>query len=205
MADKPDKVVFLPAREKDWDWAQVQFETTKYSAADIGVMIGVSATAVISRASRYGWTRDKGNLVAKMTAEMVLANRVRESEHRAERMAIIERVNAEMQAGVLSSHRKDIGTARNICSKLFDELGDPATESDMDLHDKSRILSKLADSMKTLILLERQAYGIQGIFEDTERPPPAPAEQQQVDSVMSKFAAVLAKNMGAVEVVENDT
>ena len=74
----------------------------------------------------------------------------------------------------------------------------------VDPADKVKTLSKLTDSMKTLILLERQAFGIQGVFEDTEKPPPSPTEQQQVDAVMSKFAAVLAKKMGAVEVVQND-
>jgi len=58
-----------------------------------------------------------------------------------------------------------------------------------------------------LIALERQAYGIQGVFEDVEE-----ANQQssaptaaQTDAVLSKFAAVLAKKMGAVEVVSSDS
>jgi len=42
------------------------------------------------------------------------------------------------------------------------------------------------------------------VFEDLVKPPPTPTEQGQVDAVMSKFAAVLAKRMGGVEVVSND-
>jgi hypothetical protein len=43
------------------------------------------------------------------------------------------------------------------------------------------------------------------VFEDTAQPAPTAPEQQATDAVLSKFAAVLAKNMGAVEVVDNDT
>ena len=197
-----DKAVLIPARENDWDWAQVQYETTSRPVQDIAANIGVPATSIISRASRNGWTRDKGKLVAKMTAEMIIANRVRESEQRQEKLAVIERVNVEMQARVLTEHRKDIQKARNMCVTFMGEL--ESNEDEMDLEGKTKVLSKLADAMKTLILLERQAFGIQGVFEDTEKPPPSPTEQQQVDAVMSKFAAVLAKKMGAVEVVQND-
>ena len=197
-----DKAVLIPARENDWDWAQVQYETTERSVTDIATNIGVPPTSLISRASRNGWTRDKGKLVAKMTAEMVIANRVRESEHRQEKLAVIERVNVEMQARVLTEHRKDIQKARSMCVSFMGEL--EGNEDALDLEGKTKVLSKLADAMKTLILLERQAFGIQSVFEDTEKPPPSPTEQQQVDAVMSKFAAVLAKKMGAVEVVQND-
>lgn len=198
-----DKAVLIPARENDWDWAQVQYETTDRSVTDIATNIGVPPTSLISRASRNGWTRDKGKLVAKMTAEMVIANRVRESEHRQEKLAVIERVNVEMQARVLTEHRKDIQKARSMCVSFMGEL--EGNEDALDLEGKTKVLSKLADAMKTLILLERQAFGIQSVFEDTEKPPPSPTEQQQVDAVMSKFAAVLAKKMGAVEVVQNDS
>lgn len=193
----------------DWDWAQVQYETTDRPTTDIAVNIGVTPTALIARASNRGWTRNKGALVAKMTAELVLANRERLAEEKERKLQVIERVNAEMQASVLSTHRKDIKQARDICSTLIGELS-TATPADDDtstleaLDTKSRVLGRLADSMKTLMLLERQAYGIQGVFEDLDKPPPTPTEQGQVDAVMSKFAAVLAKRMGGVEVVPSD-
>lgn len=202
------KAVFIPARHLDWDWAQVQYETTDKPTVDIATEIGVTPTLLISKASNKGWTRNKGNLVAKMTAEMVIANRERLAEVQERKLAVIERVNAEMQASVLSTHRKDIKQARDICSTLIGDLVTVTPSEDDDplatLDTKSRVLGRLADSMKTLMLLERQAYGIQGVFEDLDKPPPTPTEQGQVDAVMSKFAAVLAKRMGAVEVVAND-
>ena len=202
------KAVFIPARHNDWDWAQVQYETTDKPTVDIATEIGVTPTALISRASNRGWTRNKGQLVAKMTADMVLASRERMAEEKERKLAIIERVNVEMQANVLSTHRKDIKQARNICSNLFDELSVATPAEDVDplsaLDSKSRVLARLADSMKTLMLLERQAYGIAGVFEDLDKPPPTPTEQGQVDAVMTKFAAVLAKRMGGVEVVASD-
>ena len=80
------------ARYKDWDWAQAQFENTNRSAASIARDIGVSHTAVLSRASRYSWTRDKGKQVVKELAKIIDATRVTQLEiKRAEREAI-ERV-----------------------------------------------------------------------------------------------------------------
>lgn len=192
----------LPARAQDWDWAQHQYETTDTAATELARQIGVTPTALVARASRNGWTRNKGKLVAQLTAEMVLAARARASEQRVERMEVIERVNAEMQAQVLATHRTDIKEARTLCTALFKDLRE---DVDLDLEGKSNVLRRLADSMKTLLLLERQAYGIQGVFEDTEKPSTAPvAEAATTDAVMQKFAAVLAKRMGAVEVVQND-
>lgn len=197
-----NKAVPIPGRERDWDWAQVQYETTDHSTTDIAIMIGVPATTLVSRASRSGWTRDKGKLVAQMTADMVLAARAKESELRAREREAIERVNVQMQAEVLTRHRTDIRTARGMCTRFFTELGQ---DGDLDLDAKSRVLGRLTESMKTLLLLERQAYGISGVFEDVEKDAAAaPAPAATVDAVMSKFAAVLAKRMGAVEVVEND-
>lgn len=201
-AAKKTKAVLLPAREGDWDWAQVQYETTDKSTTDIAAEIGVTPTSLISRASRQGWTRDKGKLVAQMTAELVIANRERAASKRAADLEVIERVNAQMQAEVLTTHRADIRAARSMCTRFFGELGQAA---ELDLDEKSTILKRLSESMKTLVLLERQAFGIQGVFEDTEKPAaPTPLEATATDAVMSKFAAVLAKRMGAVEVVDND-
>lgn len=185
----------------DWDWAQAQYEGTDMPVQDIARAVGCSHTELVSRASRAGWTRNKGKLVAQMTAEMILANRERQAEKKLKEFEVIERVNAEMQARVLSTHRTDIKAARNICTRLFNDL---QHEAEADLDTRSRILARLSDSMKTLLLLERQAYGISGVFEDVDKPPATTATPTQADAVLAKFAAVLAKNMGAVEVVDND-
>lgn len=197
------KPMLIPAREGDWDWAQVQYESTDKPAATIAVEIGVTATSLIGRASREGWTRDKGKLVARMTAEMVLANRERQAEAKTRELEVIERVNAQMQAQVLSTHRTDIARARQACNGMWAEL--TANADDLDLDARSNVLRRLADSMKVLMLLERQAYGIQGVFEDVEKQTDTTPAPSVTDAVLGKFAAVLAKRMGAVEVVENDT
>jgi hypothetical protein len=108
----------------------------------------------------------------------------------------IERVNIQMQADVLVRHRTDIQKARSLCMKLFVDLGDNTPE---DLNESATILKKLADSMKTLILLERQAYGIQMALEDPEKPPEKPtADSSATDKVMERFAAILGKVDAAI-------
>jgi hypothetical protein len=193
--------IFIPSRKEDWDWARIQYEHTEKTATDIATEIGVSATVLLGRASRGQWQRSAGAAVARAKAELIIA----EESKKIAKFEVLERVNAQMQAQVLKEHRKDIGAARNICTRLFTELGTAVGDEDTALEQKAKVLGRLAETMKTLILLERQAFGITGVFEEPEQlPQAAQPTPQAADLVMQKFAAVLAKRMGAVEVVSGD-
>ena len=51
------------------------------------------------------------------------------------------------------------------------------------------------DIAKEVIQLERQAYGIQGAIEDTEKPQESGVpESAAMDAVLQRFAAVLGKS-----------
>lgn len=197
--------VFQPGRERDYEWAQVQYETTDKSLGYIAAEIGVPAPQLASMASRRGWTRATGQ---RFNAHLAIAEQqLAHVEQQRVRMEVIERVNVQMQSDVLARHRKDIATTRDACSALLLELTAGTPDEDIGLEAKSRVLSRLADTLKTLVLLERQAYGIQGVFEDIEKPPGPDADTAAAaaaDVVLSKFASVLARNMGAVEVIDHD-
>jgi hypothetical protein len=181
-----------PGRDGDWTWAQVQFETTSKSADEIASAIGVTATMVISRASRYQWTRNHRSTSVNQTAELLLAAKVSKADELRLRYEAVEKVNTAMQAEVLSIHRTDIRAARASCTTLWQELKDDSLEEHpLSLDDKSRIIQRLSTSMKTLILLERQAYGISTVIEDPEAPQDKTVSANALDMVLSKFAAVL--------------
>jgi hypothetical protein len=181
-----------PGREGDWTWAQVQYETTSKSADEIGAAIGATATSIISRASRYQWTRNHRSTSVNQTADLLLAAKVSKADELRIRYEAIEKVNVAMQAEVLSVHRQDIKSARNACTSLWSELKeDHLNEDPLSLDDKSRIIQRLTTSMKTLIQLERQAFGISTVIEDPEAPQEKTVSANALDMVLSKFAAVL--------------
>lgn len=186
----------LPNRENDWDWARHRYETSDLSCDQIGTEIGVSATSIVSKASRQGWTRNRRENSIERSAELVLAQKLSREEEIRIRFEAVEKVNTAMQAELLQRHRHDINHAKAICLDLFNDLkesrADVDPETRMGLMDTSMVMQRLANSMKTFILLERQAYGIAGVIEDPE----VPRQQQTVpvavlDSVMDKFAKVL--------------
>ena len=197
------KAVFIPIRAKDWAYAQIQYETTDRPIKDIGIEIGVTDMAVIDRASRYRWTRGKDKEGINQAAQLILAER----DEKKQRLEVIERVNVEMQAKVLSEHRKDISRARSITNTLFTELKTALVTSEDDeedgipLHAKAKILKSLTESLKNLVLLERQAFGISGAIEDptdgklTETTP----ADHALASALNKFASVLGRVKSEVD------
>lgn len=177
-------------------WAQVQYETTSRSCDDIGKDIGETGTSVISRASRLGWTRGKKASAVERSAELVLATKINREEEIRLRYEAVEKVNVAMQAEVLAAHRKDIRSAKKVCLELFSDLNEARADVDpetrMGLMDTSMVMGRLAGALKTLVLLERQAYGIQGAIEDPETPKVQESiPVSALDTVLTKFAKVM--------------
>jgi hypothetical protein len=181
---------------------------------DIAKDIGESDANVATRAQRRGWVRDptaKQRMI-QLRDEKVLA------ETEAARSEVIA-VTAQMQSTILIGHRKDIARARRLVGLLldelcqvtenvavFEELGEILREPDDRGRDKRndvyrRVLSMtervsslntLATALKTLVLLERQTFGIEGLIEDPEATRPTEAVVKGLDKIMDRFDQVLA-------------
>ena len=189
-------------QDGNWNYAQIQYETTNKSVSQIAKECGLRVTQVISRASRDGWTRDKLQTVADAAANLLVAQKVAKDARRAAELEAIERVNVAMQAELLVRHRRDIRNAQNICNGMFDELT-TADPEDLDLPTRANVLVKLANSMKVFVLLERQAYGVQTALQEPETPvqtDTTPADAA-LEALLNKFASVLEKDMGPAQVV----
>ena len=186
----------MPTTPVDWAAAKQMFEETSASADVIAHAVGATPTGVISYASSHGWTRDRTNSTVKLTADLAS----KELAVRQLASVQIAKVNLEMRANALKGHRDDIDKARKLSMGMFEEL----RTSELDLDERSTILKRLSDSMKTFILLERQAFGIVGAIEDPEKPQEvATPEGTALDLIMNKFASVLQKSAKAeaVEVI----
>ena len=199
MVTPANRAVFIPGRKHDWDWAKLQWETTDKSAPTIAIEIGCNPATLISRASSGGWLRgDPAQRTAEAAARLLLAERDAKNDRRRQELEAIERVNVAMQAEVLSTHRKDIKAARTICTKLLAQLvdarsmdADPASLEE--LASKSTVMLKLSNSLKNVILLERQALGISTTLMDPETEDAAARtpEAAALDLLVNKFASVL--------------
>lgn len=207
----------LVDHQQDWVYAQAQYEANIKSVPLIAKEIGVGPTAIYARASTHGWTRNlearaQLDIELRIAAEAETAKAVSVERERA------TRVNAEMQARVLVTHRHDIGRAREITQRLWEQVQDildsqPALEAlgqalrDENARGQDRendayhavialpglvdMVKKLSDAQKTQFQLERQAFGIVGALEDPEVTVPTGVGTSDIDKILGKFDLVL--------------
>lgn len=192
----------MAAHAKDVDWISVgrDYRAGILTDVAIGKTYGISHTAVQKRAKAENWTRDLSKRIdaareAKVARAMVAAKVA------AQRAATDEQVveaNAEMQAGIILAHRKDIGALKRTIVGMAGELGslsnrelqdalelvlDEKTEQASDayraalnkafaaalaLGGRSSSGKNLVASLGILIDKERQAYGIDKAGSDSQ-------------------------------------
>ena len=173
----------------DWESVEIQYRAGIRSLKDIGREFDVSDAAIVKRAKRDGWTRDlRAKIHAKaeskvseslVSAEVSAQTKVRERE-------VIE-ANAVAVADVRLAHRRDIRRSRSLANKLleelegltdnrelFEQLGELMHSPDdkgmdrlndlyrkvVELPNRTKVMKDLAETLKTLIALERQAYNL---------------------------------------------
>jgi hypothetical protein len=177
---------FIMAQEKkapDWERIEVDYRAGLLSVREIAASQGITEGAVRKRAKRDDWQRDLQPKIKAKADDLVRKAEVR-TPVRTEREVVD--ANAQVIADVRLSHRTDIARARTLAMKLLDELeiqtdnidlldqleaalagGDDSPDGLMRVFQRvtstsGRIDSakKLAEAMKVLITMEREAYGI---------------------------------------------
>lgn len=193
----------------DWERIEADYRAGVLSVREIASAHGVSHTAINKRASKDGWERDlSAKIKAKADALVSKAEVSKEvSKAKAETDKVIVEANAEAIARVRLSHRSDISRSRRLAMalleelevatgsiELFQELGDFLRSDDEKGADKrndvyQRVISsvgridsmkKLSDTLKTLVGLEREAYGIAAAGEDDLNKPAAYTKVERV-------------------------
>ena len=183
----------------DWERIEQLYRAGILSVREIGAACGVSHTAVNKRAKAHGWDRDlQAKIKAKADALVSKAEVSKQvsSEALATERAIVD-ANAKVIADIRIAHRTDIGRSRELANKLLDELEDITDErgtlreliaqlkesDDVDtamlelaskmssLPSRTKTMKELAETLKHLILLERQAYGMDQAPEEEDKVP----------------------------------
>lgn len=205
----------------DWEAIESAYRAGLLSVREIASQHGITHGAINKRAKRDGWERDL-NAKIKAKADALVSkrevSRVVSTEAATNERILIE-ANAEVIANVRMEHRGDIRRARELTNLLFDELsaecadvaaleklGDLMFDPDDKGRDRlneiyqkvismpSRVksLKDLSDSLKNLIGLERQAYGIT----DVEKlPDPDDIKESDLNTIARRLAFILTKAM----------
>ncbi|WP_315384749.1 hypothetical protein [Microvirgula aerodenitrificans] len=173
----------------DWERIESDYRAGILSLREIAAEHGITEGAVRKRAKRDAWVRDLSEKIQRRADDLVRRAEVRSevrTESRTEERVLIES-GAEAIAAVKLSHRRDIQRSRTLAMKLldeleaqtdstalFDELAELMRESDENgrdrMHDlyqkvislptRTKTMKDLADTLKTLVGLERDSYGI---------------------------------------------
>lgn len=150
-----------PAKSVDWERIETDYRLGLRPLRQIAESFGVTEGAIRKRAKRDDWTRDLSGKVRAKADDLVRKSEVRKEVRTAGKAdeRIIVEANASVIAQVKIRHRSHVKRAMSVHDKLLSELeaqkpGDVAFATRIDSH------RKLVDAFRTLVGIEREAYGI---------------------------------------------
>lgn len=179
----------------DWDAIAPHYRAGIRSLKDIGTEFEVSDAAIIKHARLNGWDRNlKAKIQARADAKVSAATVSAEVSAQTKLTeAVRVEVESEVQARIRLGQRKDITRSRTLCMNLLGELesqtgnlpelqalGEMLRAPDdtgadklndiyravISLPERTKTMKALAESLKTLIGLEREAFGIEAAAPD---------------------------------------
>lgn len=215
-----------PRTAADWERIELDYRAGIKTLRQIGEEHGITHGAINKRAKRDGWERDLSQKIhAKaeaLVSKAAVSNEVSKESRAAEKQVI--EVNAQAVATVRLGQREDVQRARRLCMSLLQEL-EQQTENVPELHElgellrsedergqdkrndiylaviglpeRTKTMKALAEAMRVLIALERQAYGIKEEGELEAGSIGGGRELTDAERAV-RLARVLASNPGAL-------
>jgi hypothetical protein len=176
-------------RQPDWERIEADYRVGARSVREIATEHGISHTAIQKRAKEHHWVRNlKDKVKAKadaLVAKALVANDVARETTATEQETVD--LEAQVQARIRIAHRADITRMRNLvlvllaeCEaesgdpELFENLGDILRNPDekgqdrlneayrkaIGLPQRIKGVKELADALRVLVAMEREAYGL---------------------------------------------
>ena len=174
----------IPKVPLDWESIEREYRAGQLSVVEVGRIHGCSHPAILKRAKRDGWTR---NLAAKVREAVTAKLVTSEVTGAAGQRETIEAAAARV-VQIVREHRKDIGSGRSIVRNLFAELAEASERHDeleddivaetadearagrrtamlraVSLSTRAGVAFTLSSAMKNLVVLERAAFGLEGV------------------------------------------
>lgn len=161
----------MAGTRKQIDWEKIEFDYRAgvKSLREIGDLYGCTEGAIRKRAKIDKWTRDLSARIEAAVRNKLVREEVRKAERDANQASEKEIIESNAQAilKVRLEHRSDISRAKGLVSKLFGEVessvfveGQNPPAETLTLPQRVDCVRKLTDSAKTLIAMEREAWGI---------------------------------------------
>lgn len=164
----------MARRVIDWEAVEMQYRAGLRSLKDIGKEFGVSDAGIIKRAKVHGWDRDLSAKIKAKADAKVSALQVSAEVSAKRRATEAEVVNASAQAIVIvkMAHRADITRQRRLVNSLMTELeavtDNPelfATLGELMESPDERGVDKLKDAYKRVISMSQRITGIKTLAE----------------------------------------
>ncbi len=174
-------------KQIDWDLIERDWRAGIKTKSQMSAEHGVSRQAIDKHFEKRGITRNLADQIRDKAASMVARAIVEAAPLSPATEREIVDANATMQSEIILAHRADIRRTRRIAMKLMDELeiqtdnaelleqlrdalDDPenkgmqkrleAFDKLMSLGSRAGTMRTLAETMRTLIGMERQAFGL---------------------------------------------
>jgi|JI10StandDraft_1071094.scaffolds.fasta_scaffold203752_2 hypothetical protein len=183
----------MPRKVVDWEAVELRYRTGTESLRSIAADFEITEGAIRQRAKKEDWSRDLSAKV-RLATEAAVLRKAATHDVRTEKQVIA--VEAEMRSTVILRQRVDVVRSRNIVMSLLSELeqqtgsenvrllenlgelmrnpDDKGADKLNDLYHKiislpgrSKTMKDLGESLRVMVTLERQAYGIEA-GEDAE-------------------------------------
>lgn len=167
----------------DWEKIELDFRAGVKTLREIAASHDISHVAISKRAKKEGWVKDLSARIKAKTQDLVNKKSVNSTVNSASVNEIIE-VNAKIQSDIILAHRIDIPKKRELVAKLFaevealtdggdiveqmtlalgggdmEQLADAARKA-ISLPSRIKGVTELIGAFKTVVSMERQAFGI---------------------------------------------
>jgi hypothetical protein len=176
--------------QPDWERVEQLYRAGVLSLREIAIACQpVNHVAIARRAKKFGWVQDLSAKIKAKADDLVTRQAVTSdvTEQRAVTDVAVIEANAAVIATVRMAHRADIRRSRSIANKLldelegltdnrelFEELGELMRDPDdkgfdrrnelygkvISLGGRTKTMKELAETLKTLVAMERQAYSL---------------------------------------------
>jgi chaperonin cofactor prefoldin len=178
-----------PVSDKDWGLIEADYRAGIKTLRQMASEHGITEGAIRKRAKREDWERDLEAKIREKADALVRNEAVRSEvreQNRVPEKDIVE-ANAVLQATIRREQRKDIQRSRKLVMSLLDELEEQTDNRELykqlgelmfkpddkgvdklnelyqkviSLGGRTSTMKSLAESLKTLVGLEREAFGI---------------------------------------------
>jgi hypothetical protein len=181
----------------DWERIEADYRAGLLSLREIAAANNSNAATILKRAKKGGWERDLAPRIAAKAEALVNKATVNASVNAARTVSDQQIIDSAAQsvASIRLKHRTDIARGQALCMALLGELeaqtgnfpglaelgeilrqpNDNGADRLNDIYravislpERTKTMKALAESLKGLIGLEREAYGLAAASEDGE-------------------------------------